>query len=57
MGFPIDTASLNTYVGLLNNGTYTQATLLSVAATTSINQNRVNLVGLSQTGVEYTPTS
>ena len=57
MGFVIDATSLNTYVGLLNNGTYTQASLLAIAATTSINQNRVNLIGLAQTGVEYTPTS
>jgi hypothetical protein len=57
MGFVIDATSLNTYVGLLNNGTYTQASLLAIAATTSINQNHVNLIGLAQTGVEYTPTS
>ena len=52
-GTPIDSVNLSDYVNLLNNGTFTQTTLLSIAATSTFNQNNLNLVGLSQTGVEY----
>lgn len=53
MGSPVDSGNLNSFVGLLNNGTYTQAGLLSIAATTSTNQNHINLVGLAQSGLQY----
>ena len=53
MGSPIDSGNLNTFVGYLNNGTYTQASLLALAAGTTANQTHINLVGLAQTGVQY----
>ena len=53
MGSTVDNTNLNTYTGLLNSGTYSQASLLALAATTSINQSNVNLVGLTQTGLSF----
>jgi hypothetical protein len=53
VGSPIDDANLNTYVGQLNRGALSQASLLALAATSSINASHVNLVGLAQTGLEY----
>jgi len=53
MGSPIDSSNLNTFVGYLNNGTYTQAGLLALAAGTTANQAHINLVGLAQTGIQY----
>ena len=43
------------YVGLLigSGGPYTQAQLLEIAADSSITAERVELVGLQQTGVEF----
>jgi len=43
---------LNSLVGLLN-GSMSQADLLVLAANASINEQHVNLVGLSVTGLEY----
>jgi hypothetical protein len=45
------TDELNTYVGLLENGVYTQATLAVAAAETI--QNQQNIIGLQQTGLDY----
>ena len=53
VGSPIDDASLNTYVGQLNKGVFTQPSLLVLAATSSFNTNHINLAGLAQTGLEY----
>lgn len=55
VGSPIDDANLKTYVGMLENGTFTQPSLLTLAATTELNIKAVNLVGLQQTGIEFTP--
>jgi len=52
-GSPIDSSNLNTFVGYLNNGTYTQAGLLALAAGTTLNQSHINLVGLAQTGIQF----
>jgi methionine-rich copper-binding protein CopC len=41
------------FVALLNNGTYTQASLLTLAAELPLNQSAVNLVGLAGTGIPY----
>ncbi|WP_297324376.1 DUF4214 domain-containing protein [Nitrosomonas sp.] len=41
------------YVGLLQNGTYTQAQLLEIAANTEVNAVSINLVGLQESGVEF----
>jgi len=53
MGAPIDVANLTTYVGLLENNTFTQAGLLALAAETPANQAQVNLTGLAASGIEY----
>ena len=53
VGTPIDDANLNTYVGQLNRGALSQASLLALAATSSINASHINLVGLAQSGLEF----
>ena len=53
MGSTIDPVNLSTFVGALNNGTYTQASLLALAAGTITNQANINLVGLVRTGIQY----
>ena len=53
VGSTIDDANLNTYVGQLNRGALSQASLLALAATSSINASHINLVGLAQTGLQY----
>ncbi len=53
MGAPIDATNLASYVGLLENNTFTQAGLLAIAAETPANQSQVNLTGLAATGIEY----
>lgn len=57
VGSEIDSANLNTYVDLLNTGALTQPSLLAIAATTDLNKTAVNLVGLAQTGIEFTPSA
>jgi hypothetical protein len=47
------TDELNTYVGLLEHGVYTQATLAVAAAETLQNQQNIDLVGLQQHGLDY----
>jgi Ca2+-binding RTX toxin-like protein len=49
-------AELSQFVGLLvgSGGTMTQAQLLEFAANHAVNELNINLVGLAQTGVEYT---
>ena len=46
-------ADLNNFVNQLNNGTYTVASLTQFAAEHQANVSNVNLVGLSQTGLEF----
>ncbi len=41
------------YTGLIDNGTYTQASLAWAAAQTAENQAGINLVGLAATGLDY----
>ncbi len=53
VGTPVDPFDLSYYTGLLNNGTYTQATLLALAAETQTNQNHIGLAGLAAHGLEY----
>ncbi len=48
-------ADLAFYVGLLNNGTYTAASLGVLAADTALNTDNINLVGLANSGLEYLP--
>jgi serralysin len=44
---------LNFFVGLLDSGVHTQATLAVLAAETPLNQQNINLIGLQQTGLDY----
>lgn len=47
------TENLNYYVGMLNSGQHTQASLAVMAADLDINTVNINLIGLQQTGIEY----
>lgn len=40
-------------ITLLDSGVFTQASLLTTAAGIDLNKAQINLVGLSQTGLEY----
>ena len=55
IGSAIDAGNLATYVGILDSGQHTQASLAFLAAELDINVANVNLVGLATTGIEYTP--
>ena len=55
VGSPIDPGNLATFTGLLNNHTFTEASLLAMAATTSINQTHIGLTGLATHGLEFLP--
>ena len=48
-------ADLAYYVGLLDNRSYTPATLGVLAADTDLNLLNIDLVGLAQTGIPFTP--
>lgn len=48
-------ADLAYYVGLLRSGVHTQASLALLAAETEANKVNIDLVGLSHSGVEFTP--
>ncbi len=54
-GTTIDANSLASYTGLLNNGSFTQASLLALAASANINQTHIGLAGLATTGLDYIP--
>lgn len=54
LGSDADTALVDTVAGLVTSGTYTQASLLAVAAGLDANKLNVDLVGLAQTGLTYT---
>lgn len=44
---------VSSLTGLLDNGTFTQASLLTAAAGLDLNKAQIDLVGLSQTGLEF----
>jgi Ca2+-binding RTX toxin-like protein len=50
-----DTDTRKVYTDLLDNRTYTVASLGVLAADTDLNKANINLAGLSQTGLEYSP--
>jgi hypothetical protein len=50
-----DTATRKVYTDLLDNQTYTVASLAVLAADTEYNKANVNLIGLAQTGLAYLP--
>jgi len=53
IGHAPDAATLGHYVGLLNSGTHTQATLGLMAAATAENCANIDFVGLSTVGLGY----
>lgn len=53
VGSAPDSSTLAYYKGLLDSGAFTQGSLGVLAADTSINTTNINLVGLTQTGVEF----
>lgn len=53
IGVHPDAATQANYVGLLENHTYTQATLGILAADISYNLSNINLVGLEQSGLAF----
>jgi hypothetical protein len=55
VGMAPDAAALADYVGLLNGGFFTQAELALLAVTHPLNTTSVELVGLAETGLAYTP--
>lgn len=54
VGSAPDAANLAYFKGLLDNGGMTQGSIGVLAADTSLNTTNVNLVGLAQTGIEFT---
>jgi Ca2+-binding RTX toxin-like protein len=55
VGVAAGPADLAYYVGLLDRGQFTQASLGMLAATVDVNAASVEIVGLAQTGLEYLP--
>jgi len=53
VGVAPDAATRTTYVALLENGSYTPASLGVLAADTSFNATQINLVGLTDSGLPY----
>jgi len=56
VGVQPDPLSEALYVGMINNRTYTQESITVMAVNLDLNKSNVNIVGLSQTGVEYVPS-
>ena len=57
LGTVAQTSDINQWSGVINSGQYTQASLAVMAAQTSLNTTNINLTGLAQTGLEYTPST
>ncbi|MBK8104268.1 MAG: pre-peptidase C-terminal domain-containing protein [Betaproteobacteria bacterium] len=53
VGMAPSTAELDEFVGLLETGVFTQATLALLAAEHPLNQARIDLAGLADTGLNY----
>jgi hypothetical protein len=51
-----DPLSEGLYVSMIKNGTYTQESLALMAVSLDLNKTNIKLAGLSQTGIEYTPS-
>ena len=49
-----DSGAVSYWSGLLDQGVYTHASLAVIAAELDLNKTNVNLVGLMQTGLEFT---
>ncbi|WP_395699747.1 matrixin family metalloprotease [Aquabacterium sp.] len=57
VGVAPDAVTLQRYVGLLDSGEFTQASLAVMAAESDMNAQHIDLAGLSDTGIEYLPWS
>jgi hypothetical protein len=55
VGSPIDPTDLHNFTQMLDNGTYSEASLLVLAATVQANLDHIGLVGLAAHGIDYTP--
>ena len=55
VGIDASAQALAEYVGLLDNGSFTQASLGVLACQVSLNTQALDLVGLVSTGLEFTP--
>ena len=55
VGTAPDAATRKSFTDLLDNGTFTVASLGVLAAETDLNKANINLVGLAQSGLEYLP--
>ena len=55
VGPPTAADNLPQYSALIDNGTYTAAQLAIAAADHSLNTTNIDLIGLSETGLEYIP--
>ena len=53
VGFAPSTADEAHFVGLLDSGVHTVASIGVMAADTALNEENIDLVGLSQAGLEY----
>lgn len=56
IGIAPDALSESLFVGMINNGTYTQESITVMATNLDVNKTNINITGLSQTGLEYTPS-
>jgi hypothetical protein len=56
IGIAPDPLSESLFVGMINNGTYTQESITLMATNLDVNKTNINMTGLSQTGLEYTPS-
>lgn len=54
VGSDADAGMVSLLVGLLDNGSFTQASLLATAAGLDMNRTQINLTGLADTGIVYT---
>ena len=52
-GIAAPVTDLSYYVGLLDSGAYTQASLAVIACQTALNTASVDLVGLASSGLDY----
>ncbi len=57
VGFAPSVADESHFIGLLDSGVYTVASIGIMAADTVLNEENIDLVGLSQTGLEYLLTT
>jgi hypothetical protein len=57
LGIPATKSDVTYWSSLIESGTYTKASLAIFAANSTFNTDNIQLVGISQTGVEYIPVT